>query len=387
MTLLRWTVGVWIVLFFTFLPFPLEYFPDFGTYLSALFLPLTKAVSGFPDEVLQKTYGFSDSIHLYIQTIALLVISIPIAFFCEKSKYKDRLQSYLTVGVNFIMGFFLLKYGIEKLTRLQFPSPEANILYTPSGQLDKDILFWTTMGTSTVYAWFMGIVEIFCAFLLFIPKTRFIAALTSVGIFVNIFAINIGFDITVKLLAFALLSASLFLVTPNLLRLTQFLIGKPAKPISSCRIQNNNEILHRILKGTAIAFIIIECCIPVFGRLNPPIGNTSLGSYEVLSIEGDAEKLVDGDVRRVHLHRDGYFIIESNKGVFTSHRGTKASSSQSFSFNDNSKIHIAQDDSHWFFESQGETEIKLTCKKLNNALLPAVKDNFHWTVEGMIETK
>ena len=50
-------------------------------------------------------------------------------------------------------------YGVQKLLMQQFFTPEANTLYTPLGRLDKDILFWTTMGLSRGYNIFLGVVE------------------------------------------------------------------------------------------------------------------------------------------------------------------------------------------------------------------------------------
>lgn len=386
MTLVKWIFSVWIILFFLFLPFPLEFFPDFGTSLSRLFLPLTKIVSELPEETIQKTFTFSDSIHLYVQTIALLIVAIPVGFLCQNSKQKDRIQSYLTAGISLILGFFLLKYGIEKITRLQFPAPPGNILYTPLGQLDKDILFWSTMGTSSIYAWFMGIVEILTAFLLFNHRTRIIGALFSVGIFLNIFALNIGFDISVKLLSLALLSASLLLVAPFLKQFLRFSTGLKASPITPSRIEFKNNQLKRIVKGSIIAIILIECFVPAINRIEATGSHKLLGSYEVKVLEGNADHLVKGDLKRVHLHQDGHIIFESDAGEFVSHKGHQQSGNQSFSLNDGTKITISRQDHRWFFESHGNTELKLTCIKQENSVLPAMRDGFHWTIEGMMET-
>jgi len=37
----------------------------------------------------------------------------------------------------------LLNYGTDKLFLEQFYKPDANILFTPLGFLDSDILFWS----------------------------------------------------------------------------------------------------------------------------------------------------------------------------------------------------------------------------------------------------
>ena len=109
------------------------------------------------------------------------------------------------VLVSNMLAFFLLRYGFDKLFKHQFYLPEPNTLYTPVGLLSKDILFWTSMGTSHSYNVFMGLIEIIPAFLLFFKRTRMLGGLISFAVLLNVLMINIGFDITVKILSSFLL--------------------------------------------------------------------------------------------------------------------------------------------------------------------------------------
>jgi hypothetical protein len=92
--------------------------------------------------------------------------------------------------------------------------PEPNLLFTPLGQLDKDILYWSTMGSSYGYNLFLGCTELLTGVLLFFRKTRAIGALAAVFICANIVAVNFSFDISVKLLSSFLLLLSLFIAIP-----------------------------------------------------------------------------------------------------------------------------------------------------------------------------
>src|SRR5205085_9499653 len=104
----------------------------------------------------------------------------------------------------------LLKYGVDKIFKNQFYLPEPNTLFTPAGMLDKDILYWSTMGTSYGYNIFLGSLEIAAALFILIKRTRLIGLLLSLGILINVTEVNFGFDISVKLFSLFLLFFNLY---------------------------------------------------------------------------------------------------------------------------------------------------------------------------------
>lgn len=379
----RWIISVWIVLFFLFLPFSMEFIPNVGRRLTVIFLPFTKLISGIPDGIISETFSFSDSVHLYIQTLILLIISIPIGvYFSRKSIQKD-LGSIISQIIGFIIGFFLLKYGIEKLTHLQFPEPPPNILYTPAGQLDKDIFFWTLMGTSNVYAWFMGVTEITCAIMIFYPKTRIIGAFISVGIFVNIFLLNLSFDITVKLLSFMLLTSSLHLTAPYLKSVTQVLSHKAVHKIEKHRTEILPDIWKRAIKGIAFSLILLECLIPLFDRVSND--NRIIGSYEVIQFQGNLGEIDANNVKRVHFHPGGYLITETNENKFSTLKIHYPKGSSKVKLLESGKtISIEHTGNQCFFNWTENNNGKMKCKRLDNNSLPLLQDQFHWTVESML---
>lgn len=389
MSRFQWICGVWIVLFFLFLPFPLDYMPEPGIFLTQLLLPVTKAVSSVPDEILANTSGFSDSIHLYVQSAVLLVLAIPLGTILSKRKYDREILAIINAIIAAILGFFLLKYGIEKLTRLQFPQPPPNILFTPAGQLDKDILFWSLMGTSKAYAWFMGITEIAAGILVLIRKTRAVGALISVGIFANILALNIGFDITVKLLAFVLLAGAVYLLSPYVSNLIAALTNKEFREIQVAEATKIPGIWKRSLKGIAIALIAFECILPVLNRLeNPEYTSELTGTYEATVIQDTLPGSGFPAVKRLHFHPHGFLISEYSNGHLSSQAITISNNNGRFSFRlgTNTAIFSNQGD-RWYLEWMHDPKSRMIFEKKNNAALPLLQDEFHWTVEGMIETE
>jgi len=113
---------------------------------------------------------------------------------------------------SFILAFFLIKYGWDKIVLLQFYAPAPNILYTNFGWLSKDIAFWSLIGSSPGLSRALGFIELSTGILLLWPRFRFFGGLLSIFIFAAVLLVNINFDISVKQLSLALLIWSIFLV-------------------------------------------------------------------------------------------------------------------------------------------------------------------------------
>ena len=201
---------VYIVLFAVTLPFPLYFFPSPGELLhpwlqqfnewSALHIwgigiPFTARVE-------------SDSTGLYLHLVHLFFFSLVLAstwiYGIRKTVPEEKVRYWFQVSASYLLAFFLLKYGLDKVFKAQFYLPEPNTLYTPMGLLSKDILFWSTMGSSYAYSVFMGILEVLPAVLLFSSNTRLLGGIIAFGVLLNVLAINLSFDISVKVLSFYL---------------------------------------------------------------------------------------------------------------------------------------------------------------------------------------
>ncbi len=382
---ISWIVGIWLGLFFLFLPFPLHLFPEIGAPLSKLLLPVTHWISGIPLETLEKTGTFSDSIHLFVQSGLLGLVAIPFGLLLQKNQKAHAYFPILPALIAYILAFFLLKYGLEKFTRLQFPIPPANLLYTPLGQLDKDLLFWTSMGTSQSYGWFMGFVEIFAGILLLARKFRVLGAIMATGIFSNVLAINIGFDITVKLLSLMLLLSALYLLSPHLVKIYRFLTGTAMSPLQLPANVNFSPFYQRIAKGRILAIIALECGLPIIEHLSSSEVHTTLqnSTFEITEIAQSPTVFEVPSLRRIHFHRDGYLITESTTGQFNSHKILGAPAASHFTI-DGSSSNIS-------FTKKGKTysfyqndALLFRAIQLKNADLPLLQDEIHWTVESFI---
>lgn len=123
----------------------------------------------------------SDSLSMYLLIAFLFILAIGLSFFRFQKKYAQIIESIFPV----YLALILFKYGFDKVFKAQFYLPEPNILFTRFGDLDKDILFWSTMGTSYSYSIILGFIEIGVALLLLISRTKKIGAIFSVFYFAN----------------------------------------------------------------------------------------------------------------------------------------------------------------------------------------------------------
>lgn len=357
--------------------------PEIGTHITKIFLPFTKSLSATSAETLSSTHSFSDSIHLYLQSALLGILAIIIVLILARLKKAHLALPWIRTTITFILAFFLLKYGIEKWTRLQFPVPPPNILHAEAGSLDKDILFWSLMGSSKAYAGFMGLIEILAGALLFFRKTRFIGGYLALGVFANVFAINIGFDITVKLLSLGLLLGSVFIIAPSLKPVYELLASRPITPLESETIEIK-PIIKRALKGFAVTLILLECIWPVINRSHYEFNPNAINhqSFAVVQTEKCPDGVPHQNYKRLHFHPHGYLILESFDGQFLSFPIHVPQGSNQFKISNGSHVRAIQQDSEWLFVDG--SQLLWRCKRIKNEELPLLQDKFHWTVESMI---
>ncbi|GAB5418305.1 MAG: hypothetical protein Crog2KO_24050 [Crocinitomicaceae bacterium] len=334
--------------------------------------------------MLSDTYSFSDSLHLYVQTAFLGGFAAIISFVLLRKDKVKQIVPWLRTILAFILAFLLIKYGLEKWTQLQFPAPPPNILHSEVGTLDKDILFWSLMGTSKAYAGFMGFVEIFAGLLLFFRKTRLIGGFFALGIFANVFALNVGFDITVKLLSLALLLTSLYIITPSLRSLYQLLSSKEVDPIQSRHIEIK-PIMHRLLKGVAVTLILLECILPLFDKNFSIPSDKSLNhqTYAVVATQHYPDGIAPLNYKHLHFHPHGFLITETFDGQFQSYPIQHPEGANQFKLNKSSHaIVVVRNGDEWIFIQKNQ--LLWRCKRVRNEALPLLQDDFHWTVEGML---
>eukprot|EP01136_Pigoraptor_vietnamica_P024089 Opistho-1_new@76771 len=253
--------------------------------------------------------------------------------------------------------------------------------------LSKDILFWSTMGSSQTYNVFMGLIEVIPGLLLFHRKTRMLGSFIAIGVFTNVFFLNIGFDITVKLLSFVLLVSSMVVFAPYFSIFRKAFFGKETTENEFKIVQSDSKLWFGI-KVVALLLIAFEITSPYIS-LNSAKNEHSAsltGSYEVISIQGHSNLINLSETRRIHLHSKGYLITEKNNGAMKDYPFRFDPIKKKIGMN-GLQISVTHSKNkttfRWFENNQ---EIEIVTKQIDLDRLPLRQDNWHWTVEEMLES-
>jgi hypothetical protein len=199
--------------------------------------------------------------HLWFFTLFSLLVSL-IWTVADKNKSGYPRWNYLLVTiVRYNVAMVAFGYGIIKVFALQMWFPSVSQLATPLGEFLPMRLSWLFIGYSTPYQVFSGVAEVIVGLLLFNRKTATAGALMALAVFGNVMAMNLSYDIPVKLFSTHLVVMSLFLVIQEHQRIAAFFIHNKTAPVSTVYdIMINKKwqrITRYVLKGLFVVFIII----------------------------------------------------------------------------------------------------------------------------------
>ena len=171
--------------------------------------------------------GSGDRLFDWLVNFWVLVIAAAVTAVWEVVRPQDagRTGAYLRVYLRYTLGAVLLTYGSVKLS--QFPPPFYSVLNKTFGEQTPMGLLWTFIGASTGYTVCIGLLEVLCGALLLFRRTTLLGSCLAFAVTLNIFLLNVFYDVPVKLFSFHLVLAALILVAPDLGRLVQmFLLNR-----------------------------------------------------------------------------------------------------------------------------------------------------------------
>ncbi len=141
----------------------------------------------------------------------------------------DRLYRWFRVFLRFALGSTMLQYGFVKAFPLQMPAPPLVRLLEPYGSFSPMGVLWYSIGASFPYERFVGCAELAGGFLLFVPRTAALGALVCLADTIEIFTLNMTYDVPVKLFSFHLILMSAFLAAPYLSRVLRATVADGAR--------------------------------------------------------------------------------------------------------------------------------------------------------------
>lgn len=215
----------------------------------------------------------------------------------------EKLFGWLRVVVRYYLALIMAIYGLIKVFHLQMPVPSLSQLSTPLGEFTPMRLAWLFIGHSSVYEFFAGFMELLGGFLLLFRRTTMLGACILAGVLTNVFLLNIGYDIPVKLFSGTLLLMTLFLLAYDAERLWKFFVLN--QPVASANLVPYNlgkiDPLFRVL--LKIAFILIFFAVPAYenyqtflnGGVYGPNNGVLSGIYQVEEFRKNNHPLSESD--------------------------------------------------------------------------------------------
>jgi len=205
--------------------------------------------------------GSKDTTFNYVQLLCYIGFALAVAIIwslLDRNRSDDnRLQRWFWLYLRLILGITMIQYGAIKVFPAQFPSPSLTTLIEPFGESSPMHLLWTFMGASPLYTFFAGAAEVLGGVLLLIPRTTTLGALVSLADVGNVLALNLGYDVPVKIGVSNLILMSLILLWPDLRRLVNFFFLNRRVESAPDRSPFRSPRLHRVAVALQVLFAIV----------------------------------------------------------------------------------------------------------------------------------
>ena len=144
----------------------------------------------------------------------------------RRSEPSQRHLSALSVGLRAVLIFWMCTYGLAKFNFGQFGLLAPGQLSQTYGDSSPMGLLWRFMAASPGYQIVAGVAEVLPALLLLHRRTVRLGALIATVTMTNVFALNMLYDVPVKLFSFHLLLAATVLAAFDHAQLLALLTGR-----------------------------------------------------------------------------------------------------------------------------------------------------------------
>jgi len=385
--------SVFFILGFLFIP--LTFFGwDFQYRLTRfIFLRLVTFIQNHLFKGAISTVDFSsDTIAFNILICLLVALALIIAILLYRFKSGTNIIERWFPSISaWYLALVLLKYGFDKVFKHQFYLPEPNILYSNFGSLNKDILYWSTMGLSRTYSVITGSAEVLTALLLMIKRTRIAGFCLAIVVLANIVLINFSFDISVKTFSLFLLAVALFNLLPYIKILYSFFIRRQQVQLPA--VAQHKTILVKWISWLPCALIVLYVLIPYLeeGNFNDDRAARPLlhGAYNIRNfvIDGDTLKKDNFPYTRFFIHRKNYLILQEWDGAMLDYFFDADPINRQLTLRDYSKHTIKVN--YNYTKTKGILKLMFVNKgkwiiegdTLPIKTLPALQDGVHYTID------
>lgn len=267
-------------------------------------------VAGSPLPVEEATSG-GEPLFFWVQTFWLLAVAaIGTAVWSMLDRRRTQYTgayAWFRLGVRFVLAAQMFEYGMTKVIPTQFPAPSLETLVTPVGDLTLSAVLWTAIGSSPAYEIVTGCIEVLGGLLLLLPRTTLLGALISLAAAVQIFALNMTFDIGLKLISLHLIVLALVLLAPQWPRLLDvFVLNRTAAPAREWPVARTPQgqrraVIAQLIVGAGLVgmytFINVQFW-KVGGGGRPRSALYGVWNIERMTIDGQDQPAVVNDYDR-----------------------------------------------------------------------------------------
>jgi uncharacterized membrane protein YphA (DoxX/SURF4 family) len=141
-----------------------------------------------------------------------------------------KTQAWFRVFIRFALAAQMFYFGMAKIIPTQFLPPALTTLVQPIGSMPLSTLLWVFMGSSTPYQVFTGCAEIAAGILLISPRTAPLGAVIALADMIQVFALNMAYDVGLKQLSFHFIVMALLVLAPDMRRLLAGLVRADERP-------------------------------------------------------------------------------------------------------------------------------------------------------------
>src|SRR5678815_5711269 len=142
----------------------------------------------------------------------------------------SKIQAWFRVFIRFALAAQMFYFGMAKILPTQFLPPALTTLVQPIGNMPLSTLLWVFMGSSTPYQLFTGVAEIAAGLLLISPRTAPLEALIALADMMQVFVLNMAYDIGLKQLSFHFMVMALLVLAPDLRRFVAAVVRTDERP-------------------------------------------------------------------------------------------------------------------------------------------------------------
>ncbi len=238
----------------------------------------------------------------WVQAFCLLVFAIVIAATWSavdrgRENYVS-LHKWFRLFIRLVLASQMLHYGSMKLIPVQMVFPSLTALVEPFGNFSPMRVLWWSIGASPTYEIFAGSAEILGGILVIFPRTTTFGAMVCLADMIQVFTLNMMYDVPVKLYSFHLILFCLFLLAAESRRIISFFFSDRATRPSTQPPLFGTVHANRIALILQVTFGLYLAVMQLHGGIKD--WHTRGGGRPKPSIYGiwDVEQMtVDGQIR------------------------------------------------------------------------------------------